>query len=201
MPLANDGRVTFSADRGRLEIDGLSVREVTDRELDALSNFIERTGEEAARMTPVRTVVLTAAVCLLAAGVLGQSAAAERSIPTPAADLERSGHLAGRADMARRTRDPGRDDQVIFDRNDEGVVHAGSCCWIPGTLAFKTGRGTDHALGRRIDRKLQPHSARHAGRYLRLSCGSSPRMSSSALLRWGQSGAVGRRPSPRAHVF
>jgi tetratricopeptide (TPR) repeat protein len=45
-PLANDGRVTLSVlTVGAIQIDGLSVRAVTDRDLDALSNFIERTGE------------------------------------------------------------------------------------------------------------------------------------------------------------
>jgi tetratricopeptide (TPR) repeat protein len=48
-PLANDGRVTLSVlATGALQLDGLSVRAVTDRELDALSNFIERTGQEEA---------------------------------------------------------------------------------------------------------------------------------------------------------
>ena len=45
-PLANDGKFTMSVlTMGAVEIDGLSVKAVTDRQLDALSNFIEGTPE------------------------------------------------------------------------------------------------------------------------------------------------------------
>jgi hypothetical protein len=45
-PLSNDGRVSFGVlSVGAIQIDGLSVQPVTDRELDALSNFIEGTPE------------------------------------------------------------------------------------------------------------------------------------------------------------
>jgi hypothetical protein len=45
-PDANDGRVSMSVlSVGATQIDGLSVKAVTDRELDALSNFIEGKAE------------------------------------------------------------------------------------------------------------------------------------------------------------
>lgn len=45
-PPANDGRVALSTLAvGAIQIDGLSVQAVTDRQLDALSNFIERTSQ------------------------------------------------------------------------------------------------------------------------------------------------------------
>ena len=42
-PLTQDGRLEFGVGhiRGVMEIDALSIREITDRQNDSLTNFIE----------------------------------------------------------------------------------------------------------------------------------------------------------------
>jgi hypothetical protein len=46
-PATHDGRVTLSVlTVGGMEIDGLVVRAVSDRELDALGSFIEASRED-----------------------------------------------------------------------------------------------------------------------------------------------------------